>query len=119
MTSEVTSGKVVVVGASVVVGATVVVEVEVVLTELVVDPATTVVATETPVAPCADPDEQAAINRRRPAEPTATQVRHKVGISSKYPLRRTKCWRSQDHHAFSGNAPTRGCFAFPSERISP
>jgi len=96
--SGVTSGRVVVVVASVVVGAIVVdvvVEVEVVVTELVVGPATTVVATETPVVPWTEPDEQAAIIRRRPAEPMATQVRHKVGICSKYPLRRTKCWRSQ------------------------
>jgi hypothetical protein len=97
----VTSGRVVlVVGTSVVVEVVVgvvvevVVEVVVVMTELVVDPATTVVATATPVAPCADPDEQAATIRRRPAEPRATQVRRKVSITSKYPLSRTKCWRS-------------------------
>jgi len=97
----VTSGRVVVVVASVVVGAIVVVDVvvevdvEVVISGLVVDSATSVVTAEALVAPCADPDEQAATNRRRPAEPAATQVRHKLGISSKYPLRRTKCWRSQ------------------------
>jgi hypothetical protein len=125
----VTSGRVVVVvGANVVVDVVVevvvevvvvVVELAVVITELVVDPATTVVATETPVAPCTDPDEQAAIIRRSPAEPRATQVRHKVGISSKYPLRRTKCWRSPDYPTFSHSEPTRGCFAFSSERIGP
>jgi hypothetical protein len=125
----VTSGRVVVVvGANVVVDVVVevvvevvvvVVELAVVITELFVDPATTVVATETPVAPCADPDEQAAIIRRRPAKPRATQVRRNVGISSKYPLRRTKCWRSPDYPTFSHSEPTRGCFAFSSERMGP
>jgi hypothetical protein len=98
--SGVTSGRVVVVVASVVVGAiVVVVDVvvdvdEVAMTALVVDSATRVVTAKTLVAPWTEPDEQAAIIRRRPDEPTATQVRHKVGICSKYPLRRTKCWRS-------------------------
>jgi hypothetical protein len=129
----VTSGRVVVVvGANVVVDVVVevvvevvvdvlvdVVVLEVVMTELIVDPATTVEATETPVTPCADPDEQAAIIRRRPAKPRATQVRRKVGISSKYPLRRTKCWRSPDYPTFSHSEPTRGCFAFSSERMGP
>jgi hypothetical protein len=122
----VTSGRVVVVvGTNVVVVDVVVdvlvdvVELAVVITELFVDPATTVVATETPVAPCADPDEQAAIIRRRPAKPRATQVRRNVGISSKYPLRRTKCWRSPDYPTFSHSEPTRGCFAFSSERMGP
>jgi hypothetical protein len=119
---------VVVVGANVVVDVVVevvvevvvvVVELAVVITELFVDPATTVEATETPVTPCADPDEQAAIIRRRPAKPRATQVRRKVGISSKYPLRRTKCWRSPDYPTFSHSEPTRGCFAFSSERMGP
>jgi hypothetical protein len=119
---------VVVVGTSVVVDVVVevvvevvvvVIELAVVMTELVVDSATTVVATATPVAPCADPDEQAATIRSRPAEPRATQVRRKVSISSKYPLSRTKCWRSPDYRTFSRNEPTRGCFAFSSERIGP
>ena len=127
--SGVTSGRVVVVvGANVVVDVVVevvvevvvvVVELAVVMTELIVDPATTVEATETPVTPCADPDEQAAIIRRRPAKPRATQVRRNVGISSKYPLRRTKCWRSPDYPTFSHSEPTRGCFAFSSERMGP
>ena len=127
--SGVTSGRVVVVvGANVVVDVVVevvvevvvvVVELAVVITELFVDPATTVEATETPVTPCADPDEQAAIIRRRPAKPRATQVRRNVGISSKYPLRRTKCWRSPDYPTFSHSEPTRGCFAFSSERMGP
>ena len=95
-----TSGKVVVVGVSVVVGAIVVVDVvvevdvEVVISGLVVVSATSVVTVETLVAPCADPDEQAAIIRRRHVEPMATVVRHKTGIPSKYPLGSTKCWRS-------------------------
>jgi hypothetical protein len=99
MRSGVISGRVVVVVASVVVGAIVVVEVvvevdEVATAALVVDSATRVVTAETFVAPWAEPDEQALAARTSTAAPAITLERPTADIPSKYPLRRTKCWRS-------------------------
>ncbi len=98
MRSGVTSGRVVVVGASVVVGAIVVVDVVVVvdeltMTALVVDSATRVVIAGILEAPWAEPVEQALATSSSTAAPATTRERPKADISSKYPLRRTKCWR--------------------------
>ena len=114
------SGRVVlVVGTSVVVEVVVEVEVDVVMTETSVVSATTVGAGETLAASRPDPEVQAEAISSSDAKPRATEARRKLDIPSKYPLRRTKCWRSQYHHTFSHHEPSRGCFAFSSERIGP
>ena len=88
-----TAGIVVVVGGTVVVGAIVVVVVGGTVVEVVVD--STTGTDEKSVAPCAESEAHAEAVSNSASEPRATVARRKLGIPSKYPLRRTKCWRSQ------------------------